>query len=28
MLTAYDESNLPLDHPKNMALLDFPAGAR
>src|SRR5712671_4463152 len=23
MLTAYDESNLPLDHPKNMALLDF-----
>src|SRR5882724_7941299 len=23
MLTPYDESNLPLDHPKNMALLDF-----
>src|SRR5882724_9863441 len=23
MLTPYDQSNLPLDHPKNMALLDF-----
>src|SRR5712675_857710 len=23
MLTPYEESNLPLDHPKNMALLDF-----
>ena len=28
MLTPFDESNLPLDHPKNMALLDFRARFR
>jgi Zn-dependent M28 family amino/carboxypeptidase len=28
MLTPYDESNLPLDHPKNMALTDFRARFR
>lgn len=28
MLTPYDESNLPLDHPKNVALLDFRARFR
>jgi len=28
MLTPYDESNLPLDHPKNMALVDFRARFR
>src|SRR3984957_5157649 len=28
MLTAFDESNLPLDHPKNMALTDYRARFR
>jgi len=28
LLTPYDESIFRMDHPKNMALLDFRGGAR